>query len=105
MTTASINGQRVEVDIIEPDGRSGNALEPSELDFITAIDAELRDHPGFAKCYPSARLTRVESNRILQDTDEGRFYFRYRHDRGDAEFWGHHAKTHNIDLERGIVTV
>ena len=105
MITATINDQQVDVEIIETDGSSGTALEQAELSLITAIDAHLREHPDFAKAYPGAQLTRVESNRMLQDSEEGRFYFRYRHDGGETEFWGHLAMAPALDFERGIVTV
>lgn len=105
MITATINGQTVDVEIIGADGRGGTALDQVELDLITAIDARLREHPDFATAYPGARLTRVDSNRMLQDTEEGRFYLRYHHAGGDTEFWGHQAAASALDFERGIVTV
>ena len=93
------------MEIIEADGRSGTALEQTELDLITAIDARLRQHEAFAQAYPGARLTRVDSNRMLQDTEEGRFYLRYHHAGGDTEFWGHKAAASAFDLARGIIAV
>lgn len=105
MIAATVNGQAVDVEIIEADGSSGTALEQGELDLISAIDARLREHPSFARAYPGAQLTRVDSNRMLQDTEEGRFYLRYHHASGDAEFWGHRAETPVLDLERGIIAI
>ena len=105
MIAATVNGQAVDVEIIEADGSSGAALEQTELDLIAAIDTRLRQHDAFVKAYPGARLTRVDSNRMLQDTEEGRFYLRYHHDGGNTEFWGHLAKAPALDFERGIVTV
>jgi len=105
MITATIHGQAVEVEVIEADGSSGTALDQDELDLIAALDARLREHPGFARAYAGARLTRVDTNRMLRDTEEGRFYLRYHHDGGDIEFWGHTAEAPVVDLERGIVAV
>lgn len=105
MTSATINGQTVDLEIIESDGSSGASPRPTELELITALDAYLRSRPAFADAYPGAHLTRVDSNRILQDTDEGRFYLRYRHQAGDTEFWGHRSETSALDVERGIVSV
>lgn len=105
MITASINGEMVDVEIIEADGRSGTTLDGAELDLIAAVDARLREHSAFASAYPHARLTRIDSNRMLQDSEEGRFYLRYHYDGGEAEFWGHQAGALSIDFERGIVAV
>ncbi|MEJ2288139.1 MAG: hypothetical protein P8Y02_05730 [Deinococcales bacterium] len=105
MISATINDQQVDVEIIEAGGTSGTALEQAELDLIAAIDSRLREHDAFGQTYPRARLTRVDSNRMLQDTEEGRFYLRYHHDGGEAEFWGHVAETPAVDFERGIVAV
>jgi len=105
MTKATINGQTVDVEIVEADGSSGASLTQAELALIAALDGYLRKHPAFAEAYPGAHLTRVDSNRILQDTDEGRFYLRYDHRGGDTEFWGHLAEESVLDFERGIAAV
>ena len=105
MITAVINDQTVSIEIIEPDGRRAVALEKAEFDLISTIDTQLRKHPAFANAYPDARLTRVDSNRVVGDTEEGRFYFRYEYSSGTAEFWGHVADKSTLDFERGIVTV
>ena len=105
MIAATVNEQQVDVQIIEADGRSGNALEQAEIDLISAIDTRLREHHAFAEAYLGARLTRVDSNRMLRNTEEGRFYLRYQHDGGTTEFWGHVANQPTLDFERGIVAV
>ena len=105
MTKATINGQPIDVEIIDPDGRSATSLTQTERALITALDNHVRKHPAFVAAYPAARLARVDSNRILHDTDEGRFYLRYHHQHGDAELWGHLADEPILDLERGIAAV
>lgn len=72
MITATINNQAVDVEIIEAEFRSGTALDQAELDLIAEIDTRLRNHPDFVKAYPGARLDHVDSNRMLEDTEEGR---------------------------------
>jgi len=105
VTGATINGQTVEIEVIEADGGSGASPTPAELTLIAALDGYLRKHPAFAEAYPGARLTRVDSNRMLRDTDEGRFYLRYDHAEGTTEFWGHLAEKPALDFERGIAQV
>jgi hypothetical protein len=105
MTKATIKGQPVDVEIIDTDGRSGTSLTQTERTLITALDNYVQKHPAFVGAYPAARLTRVDSDRILQDTDEGRFYLRYHHQHGDTELWGHLADTPILDLERGIAAI
>lgn len=105
MTSATINGQTVDVEVIESDGSSGASLTHAEHALVTALDTYIRAHAAFVAAYPDARLVRVDSNRVLEDTEEGRIYLRYRHRGGVTELWGHRAGAASLDLERGIATV
>ncbi|HKI58244.1 MAG TPA: hypothetical protein VKA00_03365 [Trueperaceae bacterium] len=105
MTATTVNGERVDVTIIEADGSSGASLTQAERAHVAALDAYLRTQPAFEDAYPGAHLTRVDSNRMIRDGEEGRFYLRYHHERGDTEFWGHLAETPYLDFERGVVAV
>lgn len=105
MSTANINGQVVDVKVIEADGSPGTSLTEAEIGLLSALDAQLQAHPAFGQAYPRAQLTRVDSNRLLEASEEGRMYLRYHHERGDVEFWGHRATSPTVDMTRGIVTV
>jgi hypothetical protein len=48
---------------------------------------------------------RVDSNRGLSDRDEGRFYLRYQHTGGMAEFCGNAADATRVNVETGLVGV
>lgn len=102
----NINGQDIDSVIIAPDGtQATEGLTPVERDLLERIDGLLRMDSGFAEQYPEARLIRIDSNRGLSDRDEGRFYLRYKHIGGMAEFWGNVANVSRVDIENGIVGV
>jgi hypothetical protein len=102
----TINGQAVEAIIIAADGTEVmEALQPAERDLLAKIDAVLQANPRFRRAYPGARLTRIDSNRGLDKRDEGRFYLRYQHKKGMAEFWGNASDVEGVDIGKGIVGV
>lgn len=103
MIVASINGHRVDVEIVEPDGGEGADIGEDERAAIAALDRALRNDRRFREAYPGARLERVDSNQVLGDDDEGRFYLRYAFQGGDTEFWGCRGDATRIDLERGTI--
>jgi hypothetical protein len=43
--------------------------------------------------------------RRVDEHRHGRYYLRYRHAAGAAEFWGHVAKALTVDFKKGIVGV
>ena len=106
MQKTTINGQAVEVCVIAADGNeAADGLQQGERELLAKIDAALRADAGFAKACPDARLVRVDSNRGFADRDAGRFYLRYQHKAGMAEFWGNAADVLTVDIKGGTVGV
>jgi hypothetical protein len=101
-----INSQDIEAIVIASDGTEvAEELQPGELVLLAKIDVALKADARFAKACPAARLVRVDSNRGLSDRDEGRFYLRYQHTGGMAEFWGNAADATRVNVETGLVGV
>jgi hypothetical protein len=106
MQQDNINGQAVEVCVIAAGGtEAAEELQQGERELLEKIDAALRADAGFAKAFPEARLVRVDSNRGQADRDAGRFYLRYQHKAGIAEFWGNLADVLTVDLKGGTIGV
>lgn len=106
MQNDNINGQTTEVVIIAPDGTEiMEELTPVERCLLEKIDLTLRVNSDFDNTYLKAQLVRIDSNRGLNDRDEGRFYLRYKHIGGMAEFWGNVSDESQVDMERGIICV
>lgn len=106
MQQDKINGQTVEVCVIAEDGSElAEALTATERGLLDRMDAALRADPAFRAEYQDAALVRVDSNRGLGDGDFGRFYLRYRHQGGMAEFWGNVGDAVSVDVENGAVCV
>ena len=107
MTIQAINGAVIEIVVIGIDGKTDpNAtLDACETATVVAVDAALRASTRFQTAYPQAALVRVESMREVADTDRGRYYLRYHHAGGSAEFWGHAAPYEQIDLKKGAVGI
>jgi hypothetical protein len=106
MQSETINGQAVEICVIAEDGSElAEGLTAHERELLERIDATLRADAGFKAAHAEAKLVRVDSNRGLADTDEGRFYLRYQHQGGMAEFWGNLADVLTVDIKGGIVGV
>jgi hypothetical protein len=107
MSKLVINGEEVEVIVFAADGTedASTTLTHRELATAEAVDAALRANSEFKASYPDARLTRIESMRGVDEHREGRYYFRYRHASGVAEFWGHLAHEPKFDFKKGIVGV
>jgi len=107
MARQSINGHDIEVVLIAADGKTDSQalLNRREAATVAAVDTTLRADAQFTTTYPSAQLVRVESNRGVNEHRQGRYYLRYQHTGGTAEFWGHVAKTASVDLKKGVVGV
>lgn len=106
MQKTMINGQDIEAVTIEADGTEAESgLQAREKALLEKIDTALRADADFATVCPEAQLVRVDSNRGLAETDAGRFYLRYQHKGGMAEFWGNVADKLTVDLKGGIVSV
>jgi hypothetical protein len=106
MQKTKINRQDIDAAIIAADGtETAEGLQPDERDLLAKIDAALQADAGFAKACPDARLVRIDSNRGMTDRDAGRFYLRYQHKGGIAEFWGNVADTASVDMGQGLVCV
>lgn len=104
--TVTINGQAVSVRVVNPDGSDGgSSLDARETWLVAAIDAFLRANARFAAAYLGAKLVLVESNRELDESKRGRFYLRYAHAQGAAEFWGNLAARPSFNFKRGTVGV
>ncbi len=107
MITQTINGALVEVVIIAADGQTlaDAQLDPRETATVEAVDVALRATESFRTAYPQAALVRVESMRGVDEKRNGRYYLRYQHSGGTAEFWGHVTKQLKIDFKKGIIGV
>ena len=106
MVRESINGQDVEVIVYGEDSRvAESSLTERELSTLEAVDTVLQGKAEFKSAYPGARLERVESMRGVDEHRHGRYYLRYRHASGVAEFWGHLAREPKFDFKKGIVGV
>ena len=104
---ATINGQQVETLVNNADGTpGGNDFTPQELAVVTAADTALHQDANFQNAYPGARLSRVESNRGVEDHRDGRFSLRYDvPGQVPQEFWAHVAKEGHVNLKTGVVGV
>ena len=104
---AIINGQQVETLVNNADGTAGgDDLTSQELAVVTAADTALRGDADFQRAYPGARLSRVESNRGVDDRRNGRFSLRYEvPNQVPQEFWAHQAKENQVNLKTGMVAV
>ena len=80
-------------------------LAAREVATVEAVDITLQAETQFTTTYPNAHLVRVESNRGINEHRQGRYYLRYQHAGGTAEFWGHVAKTTSVDFKKGVVGV
>ena len=106
MQSETINGQAVEVCIIAENGTElAESLTPAERGLLERMDAALKADAEFQMAHSDAMLVRIESNRGMADVDEGRFYLRYRHKGGMAEFWGNVGSEAGVDFEKGMVWV
>jgi hypothetical protein len=107
MKSQQINGQdEIELQIIAEDGTTLTTdLLPDEVVTFENLDRTLKASPKFQSAYPNAKLTRIDLNRGIQDSEAGRYYLRYQHDTGITEFWGHHANTTYVDCEQGLVGI
>ena len=106
MSQQFINDPAVEVAILAADGTTLNdILTPREAWTIEAVDAFLKSNAAFQAAYPGARLTRVESNRGVQENRQGRYYLRYQYHTGATEFWGYVSSKPKFDFKHGIVGV
>ncbi len=107
MTHQPINGHDVDVVVIAADGKPDPQalLDAREVATIAAVDTTLHANAQFKSTYPGAQLVRVESNRGVNEHRQGRYYLRYQHTGGTAEFWGHVAKTASVDFKKGVVGV
>jgi len=106
MQQETINGQVGEVCVIAEDGTElAEGFTAKERELLERIDATLKADVGFQTGHPEARLVRIDSNRGMADTDEGRFYLRYEYKGGTAEFWGNAGDTARVDMKKGIVCV
>lgn len=106
MRSETINGQAAEICVIAADGTElDEGLTPKERDLLERLDAALQADAGFQAAHQGAALVRVDSNRGLADGDEGRFYLRYKHKAGMAEFWGNVGGKARVNLKRGVVCV
>src|SRR5437016_6199548 len=107
MVREAINGQDVEIIVYGEDSRIAESpLTERELSTLETVDAVLQGKAEFKAAYPGARLERVESMRGEDEHRHGRYYLRYRHASGVAEFWGHLAHEEpKFDFKKGIVGV
>ena len=107
MAQQSLNGHEVDVVVIAANGTSDPqaTLSPREVATVEAVDATLKHKAEFTAAYPEARLTRVDSNRGVNENRHGRYYLRYQHAGGTTEWWGHVAKTPTFDFKKGVVGV
>lgn len=107
MKSRQINGQNaIELQVIAEDGITLNLdLFPDEFATIESLDRTLKASPKFQSVYPNAKLIRIDSNRGIQVGGAGRYYLRYQHDAGIAEFWGHHANSTYVDCEQRLVGI
>jgi hypothetical protein len=78
---------------------------PREVATVEAVDATLKHNAEFTAAYPGARLGCIDSMRGVNEHRHGRYYLRYQHAGGMAEFWGHVAKTPTFDFKKGVVGV
>ena len=101
------NGQNeIDVQIIAEDGTSLNQdLLPTEAIFFESLDRALKANPEFQAAYPNAKLIRIDSNRGIRESEAGRYYLRYQHDKGITEFWGHHASSTYVDCDQGLLGI
>lgn len=95
----------VEILVIKPDGQTDptGLLDAREAAAVATLDRALHADAGFQIAYPGAALSRVDSMRGVPETNPGRYYLRYRHPGGMAEFWGHLASKDQINLKKGTV--
>jgi hypothetical protein len=107
MGKQTINGKEVEVVIISPVGtpEASATLTPRELATVQAVDTALQAHPEFQAAYQDARLERVESTRGVDEYRQGRYYLRYHHASGTAEFWGHVSRKPTLNFKKGVVGI
>src|SRR5512144_2944607 len=100
MDTQTINGHPVDVVIIAADGATRDEpLTPRERWTVAAVDAVLTGNPAFQAAYPAAQLVRVDANRSVAETRQGRYYLRY-HDAGGAmHFWGYRSSSARVDFK------
>jgi hypothetical protein len=101
MKQVQINGQAVDVEIMADATPAALELTDEERATLEALDSALRADPEFIRTYPDARLERVDSMRALQDTDEGRFYLRYRSGENMSEFWACQGVETKLELDTG----
>jgi len=80
-------------------------LKEREVATVEAVDTLLRAEAQFKAAYPATQLVHVESNRGVNEHRQGRYYLRYQHDKGTAEFWGHVAKSPTVEFKKGVVGV
>jgi hypothetical protein len=107
MARQSINGHEVEVVVIAANGTTDPhaTLTPREVATVEAVNSTLNHHAEFTTAYPGAQLTRVDSNRGVNENRHGRYYLRYQHAGEMTECWGHVAKTPTFDFKKGVVGV
>src|SRR5512144_2944603 len=106
MDTQTINGHPVDVVIIAADGATRDEpLTPRERWTVAAVDAVLKGNPAFQAAYPGAQLVRVDANRSVAETRQGRYYLRYQYAGGATELWGYLSRTPRFDFKEGVVGV
>ena len=106
MRQQTLNGQAAEVAIIAADGATlDEPLTPREAWTVQAVNAVLKQNAEFQAAYPGATLVRVESNRGVAENRQGRYYLRYRYDKGTTEFWGYLSRQPTFDFRKGIVGI
>ena len=107
MKSQLLNGQdKIDIQVIAEDGTSLNQdLFPDEVVTFKSLDHTLKSNPKFQAAYPNAKLIRIDSNRGIKESEAGRFYLRYKYDKGITEFWGHHASSTYVDCDQGLVGI
>jgi hypothetical protein len=103
-----MNLENVKAKVIASDGKLQEAaLTTREQAILGALDSALHSSSEFLIEIPDAILEHVESMRGIIETDDGRFYLRYKTGQNPLpiEFWGCVAKTPSIDWAMGYVRV
>lgn len=80
-------------------------LTPTEQKIIQAVNDALLADDKFNQKFPQARLVRIDSNRFLDGTQQGRVHLRFQHQGGMVEYWGAIGKHPKTDHKKGFVLV